>query len=108
MEEVERTLEILGKLASDDEFRSAFERDPAGTLKEYGINVPADSVASLPPKEVLASALNTFAAQTLQPQGFGGYGRLPPWTGPFPLPWDFPWRLPPWTGPFPLPWGWGR
>lgn len=110
MEEVEKVIDLLKRLASDDEFREAFEQDPAAMLREYGVEIEEGARAALPPKDVLAEALTDLARQTIggpsaaiwSPPWGGPWG--PPWGGPWGPPWGGPWR-PPWGGPWGPPWG---
>ena len=48
---MQRSIEILiGRLATDEEFRLAFERDPEGTLREaseWGLNLTAFEIRAL-------------------------------------------------------------
>jgi hypothetical protein len=52
-------IKLLGRLASDDDFRSRFEDDPGKGLTEYGIR-PPDNIPpnlTLPPKRKFAELL---------------------------------------------------
>lgn len=113
VEEIDKLLEFLGKLSSDDEFRSEFERDPVEVLARFGVEVPADTKVTVPPKEALVEALSSLArGMTYPPTGYrppagqGPAGLYWPWGWPWgpwgPSPWG-PWG--PWGGP-PGPWGW--
>jgi len=51
------------KLSNDDEFRSRFEKDPAGVLAEHHIYIPLQQIPAhtvLPAKDVLQRALADF------------------------------------------------
>jgi hypothetical protein len=52
----EQALEFLERLASDDEFRGRYEREPRAVLEEYGITISGvtfPEVASAPSKDAL-------------------------------------------------------
>ncbi len=95
VEDLEKVAELLTKLASDDEFRAEFERDPASVLADYGVDLAPGTRATLPPKEALVAALTNLARQTVNYGPFDFWGPTPSW---WPGPWGSPWS----------PWGaWG-
>lgn len=106
MEELQNVVDLLAKLASDDEFRAAFEQDPASVLAEYGIEIPQGTRATLPPKEAITGALTNLARQAIDfgPNygPFDNWGRTPSW---WPGPWGpwGPWSGPNWGGPWSFP-----
>ena len=55
----DQAIKLLGRLASDDDVRSEFERNPAAVLEQYGIKppdrIPPDLM--LPPKRKFAEIL---------------------------------------------------
>ncbi len=56
----EKAVELLRRLATEDEFRSRFEKDTRGLLREYAIEVPADLMPAdvqAPPQGMLLEAL---------------------------------------------------
>jgi putative modified peptide len=57
-------LELVRKLAYDDDFRARVEREPQRTLQEFHINLPAEYKAaagsSLPPKEEFQQVLTNM------------------------------------------------
>jgi hypothetical protein len=56
-------VELVQRLAYEDEFRAAMEADPTSVLAEYKVNLPAGAFRAgvdLPPKEVLQEALGGF------------------------------------------------
>jgi putative modified peptide len=58
--------DILGKLANDDDFRTKFAADPAGTLASFGVEVdPAKAPATveLPSKEALKTSLDSLQSK---------------------------------------------
>ena len=61
----DEALELLGKLASDDEFRERFVADPKGVLATYHVEI-SDSLipdpVELPSKEALNQLLRDFDA----------------------------------------------
>jgi hypothetical protein len=55
-----KALELLERLARDDEFRSRVEFDPRGSFAEYGLELPdrvAEREVHLPPPEAIEEAL---------------------------------------------------
>ena len=61
----EEALELLGKLASDDDFRDSFCDDPQGILAAYHVDLPENLVPDpvlLPSKEDLTRLLEDFDA----------------------------------------------
>ena len=67
------TRRFLERLASDDAFRAAVERDPVATLKAHGIHVdpaklPVDGV-TLPSKEAVRQSLDKHVTAFDAPMG---------------------------------------
>ena len=94
--DIRKIQELLGKLASDDGFREEFTKKPASILAGYGIEVPSDTKANLPPKDVLAETLTSFVGSLIL---------VPwrPWWSPY-WGWGWGWGWGPVWGPV---WGWG-
>ncbi len=77
-----RAVEFVRRLASDDDFRDEFERDPEKVLREYHIHLPQEYLpdqVTLPPKEDIEDRISSAEPQLLGLMGwFCGWFIQPP------------------------------
>lgn len=73
-----RALELLDRLATDDEFRARVETDPVAALAEYGFEIDpkiAPYAVKLPSKEHIRDNAELLAAQLEATSGWIVFSR---------------------------------
>jgi putative modified peptide len=96
--EISKIQDLLGRLATDDKFRDEFAKNPARILGQHGIEVPEETTAQLPPKEVLAEAISTLVGSIIYVPWRPIWWPYNPWIFFSPFRPYWPW------GPVPEPW----
>jgi putative modified peptide len=79
----EQAQELIGRLATDDDFRAQVEQSPVETLAEYGIRVPqalVEDQRELPSPEEMAKLRDQIEGGELDPAS--AYGPLATKFGP--------------------------